>query len=163
MKKILNTMVVAAVAFSMASCEDFLEKAPYDQVDTNVNVTDEVATALTNACYITLQSSNMYNQRIWTLDIVAGNSIVGAGGGTDGLETQQAANFTTQSDNAMALYMWRSPWVGIGHCNDALKALNEAEGLDEALRSQHMGEAYFLRSHYYFVLARLYGGLPLRT
>ena len=163
MKKILNTMVVAAVALSMASCEDFLEKAPYDQVDTNVNVTDEVATALTNACYITLQSSNMYNQRIWTLDIVAGNSIVGAGGGTDGLETQQAANFTTQSDNAMALYMWRSPWVGIGHCNDALKALNEAEGLDEALRNQHMGEAYFLRAHYYFVLARLYGGLPLRT
>ena len=47
----------------------------------------------------------MYNQRLWTLDIVAGNSEVGAGGGTDGIETVQASNFTTQSDNGMALYM----------------------------------------------------------
>ena len=54
----------------------------------------------------------MYNQRIWTLDIVAGNSLVGAGGGTDGLETIQASNFITQSDNGMALYMWRSPGWG---------------------------------------------------
>ena len=115
MKKIYM-MALAALLFS--SCgEDFLDKEPKNTVDPETNVTDDVAVALANACYRTLQSSNMYNQRIWTLDIVAGNSIVGAGGGTDGLETVQAANFITQSDNGMALYMWRSPWVGIGQCN----------------------------------------------
>ncbi len=25
-----------------------------------------------------------------------------------------------------------------------------------------MGEAYFLRAHYYYILVRLYGGVPLR-
>ena len=62
----------------LASCSDFLDKSPKNTVDPETTVTDDVAIALTNACYRTLQCSNMYNQRIWTLDIVAGNSLVGA-------------------------------------------------------------------------------------
>lgn len=117
---------------------------------------------MANACYRPLQSSNMYNQRIWSLDIVAGNSVVGAGGGTDGLETVQASNFTTQSDNGMALYMWRSPWVGIGQCNILISALEGKDLTNGSLQARSLGEAYFLRAHYYYVLVRLYGGVPLR-
>lgn len=164
MKKIINTLAAGALAaLTLTSCSDFLEKTPFDRVDTNVNVTAETVTTLTNACYITLQSSNLYNQRMWTLDIVAGNSLVGAGGGDDGIETIQASNFTTQSDNGMALYMWRSPWVGIGHCNDALQAIANADGVSQELLDTRRGEALFLRAHYYFILAQLYGGVPLRT
>ena len=77
----------------LTSCNDFLDKYPKYGVDPESEVTNEIAVALTTACYKTLQSSNMYNQRIWSLDIIAGNSEVGAGGGTDGLETVQASNF----------------------------------------------------------------------
>ena len=154
-------MALAALLFS--SCgEDFLDKEPKNTVDPETNVTDDVAVALANACYRTLQSSNMYNQRIWTLDIVAGNSIVGAGGGTDGLETIQASNFITQSDNGMALYMWRSPWVGIGQCNILIHALEGQQPEHGSISERCLAEAYFLRAHYYFVLVRLYGGVPLR-
>ena len=93
--------------------------------------------------------------------IVAGNSLVGAGGGTDGFETIQASNFITQSDNGMALYMWRSPWVGIGQCNIVLNSLPQAEDVSESIKDRCMGEAYFLRAHYYYVLVRLYGVVPL--
>ena len=103
----------------------------------------------------------MYNQRLWSLDILAGNSEVGAGGGTDGLETVQAANFIAQSDNGFALYVWRSPWVGIGRCNIVLSNLPSAAISDE-IKDRCMGEAYFLRAHYYYILVRLYGGVPLR-
>ena len=161
MKKITNLLYMLAVLL-LASCSDFLDKSPKNTVDPETTVTDDVAIALTNACYRTLQSSNMYNQRIWTLDIVAGNSLVGAGGGTDGLETIQASNFITQSDNGMALYMWRSPWVGIGQCNIVLNSLLEAEAVSEKIKNRCLGEAYFLRAHYYYVLVRLYGGVPLR-
>ena len=160
---LLSCGLFALVPFMTSCGDDFLEKTPYDTVDPNTSITDDVAVAMANACYRTLQSSNMYNMRMWTLDILAGNSEVGAGGGTDGLETVQAANFVTQSDNGMALYMWRSPWVGIGQCNILIHAL---EGLDLAagsIQERCLGEAYFLRAHYYYVLARLYGGLPLRT
>ena len=159
MKKIY---ILLLAVLTLASCsDDFLDKEPKNTVDPETSVTDDVAVAMANACYRTLQSSNMYNQRIWTLDIVAGNSEVGAGGGTDGLETIQAANFITQSDNGMALYMWRSPWVGIGQCNILISAL-EGEDLSRgSIKERSLGEAYFLRAHYYFVLARLYGGVPL--
>ena len=105
MKKIIYTLAVLMGTQFLTSCEDFLDKTPFDRVDPQTNVTDDVAVAMANACYIPLRSSNLYNQRIWGLDIVAGNSNVGAGGGDDGIETIQASNFTTLSDNAMALYM----------------------------------------------------------
>lgn len=162
MKKITNIIYSLALVV-LASCSDFLEKTPYDSVDPSVEVTDDVAVALANACYIPLQSSNMYNMRMWTLDILAGNSLVGAGGGTDGLETVQASNFTTQTDNGMALYMWRSPWVGIGQANTLISSLSQAAGVSEELRSRCLGEGYFLRAHFYYILVRLYGALPLRT
>ena len=161
MNKIYHYCAIALASLALVSCGDnFLDTPPKNTVDPEVDVTDSVAVAMANGCYRTLQSSNMYNQRIWTLDIVAGNSIVGAGGGTDGLETVQAANFTTLSDNGMALYMWRSPWVGIGQCNILI---NDLEGkANDNIQKRSLGEAYFLRAHYYYVLVRLYGGVPLR-
>jgi hypothetical protein len=163
MKKIYIIILSVVTLVSLSSCGDsFLDKSPKNTVDPETSVDDDVAVAMANACYRTLQSSNMYNQRIWTLDIVAGNSEVGAGGGTDGLETVQASNFTTLSDNGMALYMWRSPWVGIGQCNILIHALEGQKPEKGSIKERSLGEAYFLRSHYYYVLARLYGGVPLR-
>ena len=150
-----------SAVLALTSCNDFLDKYPKYGVDPESEVTNEIAVALTTACYKTLQSSNMYNQRIWSLDIIAGNSEVGAGGGTDGLETVQASNFIAQSDNGFALYVWRSPWVGIGRCNIVLSNLPSASISDE-IKTRCMGEAYFLRAHYYYILVRLYGGVPLR-
>ena len=86
---------------ALTSCNDFLDKYPKYGVDPESEVTNEIAVALTTACYKTLQSSNMYNQRIWSLDIIAGNSEVGAGGGTDGLETVQASNFIPRAITAL--------------------------------------------------------------
>lgn len=163
-KYIINYMFlgIAVIATTSSCSDDFLEKSPKNTVDTNTKIDDQVAVAMTNACYRTLQSSNMYNQRLWTLDIVAGNSEVGAGGGTDGLETVQASNFTTLSDNGMALYMWRSPWVGIGQCNTLIKSIENSGYEPGSIQERCLGEALFLRAHYYYILVRLYGGVPLR-
>ena len=57
-----------------SSCSGFLDSFPSYAVDPNVSVSDSVAIALTSGCYVPLQSSNLYNQRIWSLDIIAGNS-----------------------------------------------------------------------------------------
>lgn len=161
-KKSIYTATMMIACLGATSCEDFLEKTPYDRVNPQSDITDDVAIAMANACYVPLRSSNLYNQRIWTLDIVAGNSNVGAGGGDDGIETIQAANFTTLPDNAMALYMWRSPWIGIAQCNNLLAALAAENSCSEEIATRSEGEALFLRAHYYYLLARLYGGVPLR-
>lgn len=162
--KHINISIISLCAAAMlgASCSDFLDSFPSYAVDPNVSVTDSVAIALTNGCYVPLQSSNLYNMRIWSLDIIAGNSNVGAGGGDDGIETVQCANFAADASNAMALYIWRSPWVGIGQCNTTIQSLeNEGVQASEEIVNRSLGEAYFLRAHYYYILVRLFGGVPL--
>ena len=71
MKKKLTFIMILAV-LALTSCSDFLDKYPKYGVDPESEVTNEIAVALTTACYKTLQSSNMYNQRLWSLDILAG-------------------------------------------------------------------------------------------
>lgn len=156
--------IAVAAALSLPSCKGFLDSFPSYAVDPSVSVTDSVAIALVNGCYTPLQSSNLYNQRIWSLDIIAGNSEVGAGGGDDGIETIQVANFAADAANGFALYIWRSPWVGIGQCNTAIQALlNGNNPVSDGIRSRSLGEAYFLRAHYYYILVRLFGRVPVIT
>ena len=141
--KTIKILIIAAAAALSVSCSDFLDSFPPYAVDINVSVSDSVAIALTNGCYVPLQSSNLYNQRIWSLDIIAGNSEVGAGGGEDGIETVQCSNFAADASNAFALYVWRSPWVGIGQCNTVIQSLTgEGNQTSEEIGNRCLGEAY---------------------
>lgn len=162
MKHILNIIIITLGIVLSASCKDFLDKSPLDSLstDSELNATDAVA--LINAAYQPLQWPKIYNMRIWTMDVVANNSNVGAGGGTDGIETVDLANFTASSDNGAALDIWRGPNPGILRCNIVLSKLPEMD-MDEDLKTRIMGEAYFLRAHYYFILVRVFGGVPITT
>ena len=142
---------------------DFLNRSPYDSVDTSQGFqTLADAEAAINAAYQPLQWAKLYNMRIWTLDIIAGNSEVGAGGGTDGEETVDLANFIADADNFAALDLWRGPSPGILRCNFVLQKV-PAMNIDETIKNRILGEAHFLRAHYYFLLVRLFGGVPLQT
>ena len=146
----------------LTSC-NFLDRKPWDSVDTtNGFQTEADAIAAVNACYQPLQWPKLYNMRIWTLDIIAGESVVGAGGGSDGLETIEMANFIATSDNFAALDLWRGPSPGILRCNFVLANV-PGMAIDEDMKARLLGEAHFLRAHYYFILVRLFGGVPMPT
>lgn len=55
MKKIITLVFMSAV-LALTSCNDFLDKYPKYGVDPESEVTNEIAVALTTACYKTLQS-----------------------------------------------------------------------------------------------------------
>jgi tetratricopeptide (TPR) repeat protein len=160
--KINKYIAGVSLLFALASCKkDFLEKTPLDTINTdNFYRTADDAIAGVNGAYQPLQWPKLFNMRMWTTDIMAGNSIVGAGGGTDGIETQDEANFTTLPENAGVLDLWRGPFPGILRCNlvlDKVPAIN----MDETLKNRVLGEAKFLRGHYYFILVRFFGDVPL--
>lgn len=156
------TAFLLFVAAVLQSC-NFLERQPWDSVDTtNGFQTAADAEAAVNACYQPLQWAKLYNMRIWTLDIIAGESVVGAGGGEDGIETVDLANFIANADNFAALDLWRGPSPGILRCNFVLKNVPGMQ-IDNALKNRMLGEAHFLRAHYYFILVRLFGGVPMPT
>ena len=163
--KNLARIILGSALLVFTSCSDFLEKGPHDSPNSSVPVTDAVAVALTNGCYQSLQSMNLYNQRIWTLDICAGNSEAGGdpSTGTDGQETKEVANFYATPNNDLALGMWRGGWVGIGNCNTTLANIEASESVSEEIKKRSLGEAHFLRAHYYFILVRAFGGVPVIT
>lgn len=155
-------MAIATLLFVQCS-DDYLDKTPPDTINTgNYPTNAEELVTLVNGAYQPLQWPKLYNLRMWTSDIFAGNSIVGAGGGEDGIETVNLANFTVGTDNQGVLDLWRGPWPGILRSNIVLSV---APGLDinEDIKNRSMGEAYFLRAHYYFILVRYFGDVPLVT
>lgn len=147
----------------VTSCSKYLDEVPLDSINTsNFFKTPDDAINAINAAYQPMQRPKLYNLRMWTSDIMAGNSVVGAGGGTDGIETVEEANFTTDPGNPGVLDLWRGPWPGILSCNLVLQNV-PAIKMDETLRNRILGEAKFLRANYYFILVRYFGDIPLIT
>lgn len=162
MKKLQHIYVLFLLPLFLA-CSKFLDKAPLDSVNTeNYWKTEEDAINAVNGAYQPLQWPKLYNMRIWTTDIWAGNSVVGAGGGTDGIETVDIANFVTTSDNAAALDIWRGPAPGILRANLVIENVPGME-IREDIKNRVVGEARFLRGLYYFILVQLFGDVPLIT
>lgn len=159
MKKIFYIGLLSALTL-FSSCSDFLDKEPYEDPSAEALKDEASAIALVNGAYQPLQRPKLYNMRMWTLDIVAGNSEVGAGGGTDGIETVTLANFVTTADNAAALDIWRGPNPGILYCNTVLENIPSLN-ITQALKDRCIGEAKFLRAHYYFLLVQLFGDVPM--
>jgi hypothetical protein len=161
--KFLKFIITLLTLTSLGSCTKYLEKAPLDSINTaNFFKTEADAIAAINGAYQPLQWPKLYNLRIWTTDIWAANSVVGAGGGTDGIETQDISNFVTTTDNAAALDIWRGPAPGILRCNLVLQNV-PGMGINQSMKDRILGEAYFLRAHYYFILVSLFGDVPLIT
>lgn len=159
MKKIIYTGLLLFAAL-VASCSDFLDKEPYEDPSAETIKDEASAIAMTNAAYQPMQRPKLYNMRIWTLDIVAGNSEVGAGGGDDGIETIQLANFVAGPDNFAAIDLWRGPNPGILYCNTVLANV-PGMNINEDIKNRCIGEAKFLRGCYYFILVQLFGDVPM--
>lgn len=161
MKLIAFTLCLLATL--LAGCQDFLDKVPQNELAVeNFYKTEQDALRALNSAYHNLQRPGCYNLRLWMLDIVAGNSIVGAGGGTDGLETQQAASFATTAANPGVRDIWEAHFGGILAANLVIGRVPGID-MDAGRRDRIVAEAKFLRALFYFNLVRLYGKVPLIT
>ncbi|RYF97640.1 MAG: RagB/SusD family nutrient uptake outer membrane protein, partial [Chitinophagaceae bacterium] len=75
-------------------------------------------------------------------------------------------NFTYTSTNGGPNGLWKYNYEGIKRLNIAIELLTKSDieaitGITTARKNQLLGEAYFLRSYYYFSLVTNFGGVPL--
>lgn len=161
MKKIFPLLSLGLLLLSTGCDKEFLEKQPKNDLAAENFYKDEAdAQRALNGAYHGLQKSGCFRLRLWTLDIVAGNSIVGAGGAGDGQETQQMANFATTTANPGVADIWSTHYQTILAVNVVLDRV-PAISMDAAKRDAILGEARFLRALCYFDLVRLFGKVPL--
>lgn len=162
----------------MFCCGVMLYNCSDEFVDTKpiVNATEESfyssmigADMATTVCY-----SNFCMEKLWDLCIMmtlgslsSDEAEAGAGGKTNVVEFQHVDQLihTPQEANVFE-WTWGYLYRTIGYCNVAIEKLPDISketdpNFDADLISKRLGEVRFLRALNYFVLAQIYGGVPL--
>ena len=156
----LSALVLASLVF--AGCEKFLDTVSYTERNTsNFPASEEDARQLVTGIYATLNLD--LRDFAGTCYIMQANLCSDdcyGGGGMDDSETQ-AWDHLMYNDIDHQADFWTNCYSGIGRANMAISALDKVA--DEDLRNQLLGEAYILRSWFYFELAQMFEIVPLVT
>jgi hypothetical protein len=148
-----------SLVLAFASCQGILDKDPIATLDAGsfFQTSDDALQAL-NTAYRPLLFSNDNNNFYWAFaNITSDLSITGGDGSRSGLVELDAFTYTPRTEEFNTF--WKLQYDGITQCNLVLDNLPEID-MEQALRDRYTGEALFLRSYYYFLLAQTFGGVP---
>ena len=175
----IATLFLGFAAFT--SCDDELTIDPVGlQTDEQINATP-TKTAVENAVsssYLMLSNTlNIMGNWDWTGGLVTNNDIILQDVASDDMQKtwisnsdqpwmDELDNFTYTSTNGGLNGAWKYNYEGIKRVNIALDFLLNPEieaitGITTQRKNQLLGEAYFLRSFYYFTLVNDFGDVPL--
>jgi hypothetical protein len=155
----MKSFYISLLAFallSLGSCKKFLDTEPSDFLapGTYFNSEKELNYALTGV-YDVLGSADLYGDNIFYQFDITDEGVYGHAGVTAGVQVYNFSN-----SNAIVAATWKTLYNGIGRANLLLENINRPV-MDEAKRKVIKGEALFLRGYYYFLLAQMWGDVPL--
>lgn len=149
--KLKYSLCVAALAFGMSSCEDFLNRPTEDNYNTaNYYQTDDQCLAGVNYLY----NSPWYDfQRgfIKVGEVLSGNYYWGS---------SPYLTFTVNGTDEDLVNMSYSLWAVIGHANTVYDNLKGSPA-SESVKKQCMGECLTWKAMAYFYLVRSFGDVPI--
>ena len=159
MKKIINFMVIVLVLVIASGCEDFLDVTNYTSKDENSFPSNEKdANQLLVGVYSVLNVSHAQGINTYLLiSELASDDRFGSGGNND--KSAQAIGHLLYADVNQFNGFWADRYQGISRAISTIAALqNMPEG---QVKNQKIGEAKFLRAHWYFELVQTLGDIPL--
>lgn len=162
--KIFKSIGLLLMVVLVFSCQpEYLDLTPNNVItDENFYKTETDAINATNAVYSPAQG--LYNGAAWQmLDVMSDNSDKGGGGANDGAEVYELDYFTLTSFNPMVYTYYSQCYQGIQRANIVLERVPRIASMNEDIRKRCLGEAYFLRGWYYYMLVRMFGAVPLYT
>ena len=165
MKNILrNTsrlFVIGALCFGGSGCEKFLEEPDKSNFTMeNYFTKPEHAESVVNAVYESLRATTGggFNGAPWMmLEFSTGLANTELGQAQSSINVR---NLVNNADNEYGNTWWVSSYRGIGNANLAIAKI-PGISMDENLKKRYLGEAHFLRAHYYYNLVRIFGKIPL--
>ena len=153
----------ALILLTTTSCKKFLTPNPEAGAiqSTDVFTSDGTATSAILGMYTTM----MYGG----IGTTAYNGTLGVflGLASDELNDYTQKYLDWQNDKpintayAPDYYIWSTAYNDIYQANIAIEGLPAANGLSDSIRTQLLGECYFIRAFSYFLLTNVYGAVPL--
>ena len=107
----------------------------------------------------TFQSNNGYGERPWVaLELIVGHaSTLG-----QSFYNGELINHTIDASNPFFSQLWNDSYFAIANANLDIQKISNMD-LADADKQLLLGQAYFFRAYFYFLLVRLYGDVPLIT
>jgi hypothetical protein len=180
MKKILKSVLLMGILF-LTSCQDELTSDPIgattlEQANTTPTISS-VELSVNSSYQLLSNRLNILAQWDWNGGLVFQNDYVMQDIASDDMEKKwnpdgdqvwmdDVNNFTFTSTNGGPNGLWKYDYEGIKRTNIAIGFLTKPDietitGISTARKEQLLGEAYFLRSYYYFSLVTNFGDVPL--
>lgn len=159
MKKYIKLFAVSSL-FALGACSaDFLEKEPYtEKVTENFYKTPNDAYEGLIAVYDILQRDE-YGCPLLVSEQASDNCF-GGYGMADAQGDLEWDRFLYVSNKDMNSLAWKTPYQGIYRANILLENLGKVNwGTDTALKTKYEAEARFLRAHFHFQLAKMFGDI----
>ena len=152
LNNIFKGVMVGALALSMASCQDFLNRPTEDNYNVdNFYQNDDQAEQGVNYLY----NSPWYDfQRAFIKigEVMSGNMYWGS---------SPYLTFTTNGTDGDLVNMSYSLWAVNGHANTVITNILNAEGPSQAAKNKAIGEALTWKAMAYFFMVRTFGEVPI--
>ncbi len=155
----IKTLALGGLMLFSSSCKDLLDETVISNIGNYYMNTAKGFEDATKAAYSSLRT--FYGTQLGLTFTEYGTDIyaTGADGGYKGFHFYDTQIQPTV--NYLAI-LWDELYKGINTCNAIIERAPDIQGVPEATKALRVGEAKFLRAHYYYILHEQFGPLDLR-
>lgn len=159
MKKYIKLFAVSGLFILGACSDDFLDTEPSTtKVEENFYKTPDDAFEGLVAVYDVLQREAYGGALL--ISEQASDDCFGGYGVADAQTDLEWDRFLYVSNKEMNTDVWKNAYLGIYRANILLENLNKVDwGNDETLKTRYEAEARFLRAHFHFQAAKMFGDI----
>lgn len=159
--KPLYGLLLGGILLGSYGCTNYLDEVNRSNFSqTSYFTSASQAQSAVDGLYASLRmftTDNGYGERPWvSLELINGHATTLG----QSFFNSQFINQTADAANPPFRTIWQSSYNAIGSANLAIQRI-PAISMDEALKKNLLGQAYFMRAFFYYHLVRLYGDVPL--
>lgn len=157
---------------SLYSCKKALEQPPLGSLSEEIIANKNGVNGLLIGAYAALDGMQGNNQSLgggdawqaspsnWVFGSIAGGDASKGSDGSDQPGIDPIAGFYANANNAYFNSKWKALYEGVSRTNNVIRLLAKATDVKDNERKEILGEARFLRGHFYFELRKMWKMVP---
>lgn len=157
--KTRNIILSAIASAVLCSCNGFLTELPTSLTADYVYRSQEAVEAGVFGIYEKLEKA--VGGTAFSYYLQNGSRFQDWTGDRTSMSWEQSIYMTMFSSTSDNQSLYSSLYEGVNRCNSVLEGVQNSQSVSEDFKIPILAEVRFLRAEFYFILARLYGDLPL--